>query len=50
MTNDRMALRKPQRLVSPCSQPRGWERILNGLLPLVKPLEAAALPEWVPSL
>ncbi|MEH1936604.1 MAG: hypothetical protein V7L14_23460 [Nostoc sp.] len=35
-----MALRKAQRLVSPRSQPGGWERIPRGLLPLVKPLEA----------
>ncbi|MEH2055891.1 MAG: hypothetical protein V7K97_06925 [Nostoc sp.] len=45
-----MALRKAQRLVSPHSQPRGWECIPNGLLPLVKKEEAAALPESVKSL
>jgi hypothetical protein len=45
-----MALIKAQRLVSSRSQPPGWECISNGLLPLVKLLEAAAPPEWVPSL
>ncbi|MEH1937203.1 MAG: hypothetical protein V7L14_26565 [Nostoc sp.] len=30
MTNDRMALRKAQRLVSPRSQAGGWERIPRG--------------------
>ncbi|MEH2130627.1 MAG: hypothetical protein V7K86_08205 [Nostoc sp.] len=45
-----IALRKTQRFVSSRSQPPGWECILNGLLALVKLLEAAAPPEWVPSL
>ncbi|MEH1981277.1 MAG: hypothetical protein V7L27_18760 [Nostoc sp.] len=30
MTNDRMALRKAQRLVLPRSQPLGWECIQRG--------------------
>ncbi|MEH2054678.1 MAG: hypothetical protein V7K97_00560 [Nostoc sp.] len=41
---------KAQRLMSPRSQPPGWECIPNGLLPLVKKEEAAALSELVPSL
>ncbi|MEH2023730.1 hypothetical protein [Nostoc sp.] len=45
-----MALRKGERLVSSRSQSEDWECIPRGLLPLVKPLEAAALREWVKSL
>ncbi|MEH2033537.1 MAG: hypothetical protein V7K67_28615 [Nostoc sp.] len=40
---NRMGLRKAERLVSPGSQSSDWECIPRGLLPLVKPLEAEPL-------